>query len=98
MWQKVQEGVKSRAFTTENRVVFNGSAGSLGSAEDFHFSTVVPVVDYASNVWMHAFKDKLKEPINRVQRIGAQAIIGTYLTLVTSLHRTSAGSLLATDH
>jgi hypothetical protein len=29
-------------------------------------STVTPVVDYASNVWMHAFKDKAVGPINRV--------------------------------
>ena len=46
---------------------------------------VVPVLGYASNVWMHAYKDKLKDPINRVQRIGAQAIVGTFLTVTTSV-------------
>ncbi|THC88429.1 hypothetical protein EYZ11_012122 [Aspergillus tanneri] len=43
------------------------------------------VVDYASNVWMHAVKDKAIGPINRVQRVGAQAIVGTFLTVATSV-------------
>ena len=36
------------------------------TARQLFTSTVALVVDYASNVWMHAFKDKLKGPINRV--------------------------------
>lgn len=32
---------------------------------------------------MHACKDKLTGPINRVQRIGAQAIVGTFVTVAT---------------
>jgi hypothetical protein len=47
-------------------------------------------VDYASNVWMHAFKDKLVGPINRIQRIGAQAIVGTFLTVATSVAEAEA--------
>ena len=39
---------------------------------------------------MHAFKDKLKGPINRVQRIGAQAIVGTFLTVATSVAEAEA--------
>jgi Reverse transcriptase (RNA-dependent DNA polymerase) len=58
---------------------------SPATARQLFTSTVAPVVDYASNVWMHAFKDKLKGPINRVQRIGAQAIVGTFLTVATSV-------------
>ena len=46
-------------------------------------ATVAPTVDYASNVWMHACKDKLVRPINRVQRIGARAIVGTFSTVAT---------------
>ncbi|KAM3552688.1 hypothetical protein MY1884_007078 [Beauveria asiatica] len=42
-------------------------------------------VDYASNVWMHAYQDKLVGPINRVQKAGAQAIIGTFLTVATAV-------------
>ncbi|KAJ5148268.1 hypothetical protein N7526_001620 [Penicillium atrosanguineum] len=37
-------------------------------ARQLFTSTVAPVVDYASNVWMHAFKNKNVGPINRVQR------------------------------
>ncbi len=48
------------------------------------------VVDYASNVWMHAFKGKLVGPINRVQRIGAQAIVATFLTVATSVAEAEA--------
>ncbi len=53
-------------------------------------STVVPAVDYASNVWMHAFKDRLIGPINRVQRMRAQAIVGTFLTVATSVAEAEA--------
>jgi hypothetical protein len=34
---------------------------------------------------MHAFKDKAAGLINRVQRVGAQAIVGTFLTVATSI-------------
>ncbi|KAI2791712.1 hypothetical protein POX_c04584 [Penicillium oxalicum] len=53
-------------------------------------STVAPVVDYASSVWMHACKDKAIGPINRVQRVGAQATVGTFLTVATSLAEADA--------
>jgi hypothetical protein len=43
------------------------------------------VVDYASNVWMHAFKDRAIGPINRVQRVGAQAIVGIFLMVAISI-------------
>jgi hypothetical protein len=58
---------------------------SPSTAWQLFTSTVTPVVDYASNVWMQAFKDKAIEPINRVQRVGAQAIVGTFLTVATSV-------------
>jgi ribonuclease HI len=63
---------------------------SPATARQLFTSTVVPVVDYASNVWMHVFKDKLKGPINRVQRIGAQAIVGTFMTVATSVAEAEA--------
>lgn len=56
---------------------------SPATARQLFTSTVAPTVDYASNVWMHAFKDKLVGPINRVQRVGAQAIVGTFITVAT---------------
>ncbi|KNG49746.1 reverse transcriptase [Stemphylium lycopersici] len=52
-------------------------------ARQLFTTTVAPTVDYASNVWMHAFKDRVIGPINRVQRVGAQAIIGTFSTVAT---------------
>ncbi|KAJ5449493.1 uncharacterized protein N7458_005942 [Penicillium daleae] len=39
---------------------------------------------------MHACKDKAIGPINRVQRVGAQAIIGTFLTVATSVAEAEA--------
>ncbi|KAJ5100882.1 hypothetical protein N7456_006934 [Penicillium angulare] len=63
---------------------------SSATARQLFTSTVVPVVDYASNVWMHACKDKAMGPINRVQRVGAQAIVGTFLTVATSVAEAEA--------
>ena len=51
---------------------------------------VTPVVDYASNVWMHACNYKLVGPINRVQRMAAQAIVGTFRTVATSVAEAEA--------
>ena len=58
---------------------------SPATARQLFTSTLAPVVDYASNVWMHACKYKAVGPINRVQRVGAQAIVGTFLTVATSV-------------
>lgn len=63
---------------------------SPSTARQLFASTVTPVVDYASNVWMHAFKDKAIGPINRVQRVGAQVIVGTFLTVATSVAEAEA--------
>ncbi len=63
---------------------------SAATARQLFTSTVAPTVDYASSVWMHAFKDRLVGPINRVQRIGAQAIVGTFLTVATSVAEAEA--------
>jgi ribonuclease HI len=60
------------------------------TARQLFTSTVAPVVDYASSVWMHACKDKVSGPINRVQRVGAQAIVGTFLTVATSVAEAEA--------
>lgn len=48
-------------------------------------ATVTSVVDYASNVWMHECRYKSARPINRVQKIGAQAIVGTFMTVAASV-------------
>ncbi|GAA93271.1 reverse transcriptase [Aspergillus luchuensis IFO 4308] len=51
---------------------------------------LVDIMDYASNVWMHTFGNKATGPINRVQRVGAQAIVGTFLTVATSVAEAEA--------
>ena len=63
---------------------------SPATARQLFTSTVASVVDYASSVWMHALKDKAVGPINRVQRVGAQAIVGTFLTVATSVAEAEA--------
>ncbi|KAI3281150.1 hypothetical protein DTO002I6_9949 [Penicillium roqueforti] len=63
---------------------------SPATARQLFTSTVAPAVDYASNVWMHACKDKAMGPINWVQRVGAQAIVGTFLTVATSVAEAEA--------
>ncbi|RKK57447.1 hypothetical protein BFJ69_g17470 [Fusarium oxysporum] len=60
------------------------------TARQLFTATVAPVVDYASNVWMHACRYRRASPINRVQRIGANAIVGTFLTVVTSIAEAEA--------
>ncbi len=70
---------------------------SPSTARQLFTSTVAPVVDYASNVWMHAFKGKLVGPINRAQRIGAQAIVGTFLTVATNVAEAEAHIASAQD-
>ncbi len=70
---------------------------SISTAQRLFTSTVVPVMDYASNVWMHAYKDKLVGPINRVQRMAAQAIVGTFLTVATSVAESEANIATAQD-
>jgi hypothetical protein len=70
---------------------------ATSTARQLFTSTVVPVVDYASNVWMHAYKDKLVGPINRVQRMAAQAIVGTFLTVSTSVAEAEAHITTAQD-
>lgn len=47
-------------------------------------------MDYASNVWMHTFKDKAIGPINRVQKVEAQAIVGTFFTVATNVAEAEA--------
>jgi hypothetical protein len=70
---------------------------SPATARQLFTSTVAPVVDYASNVWMHACTNRLKGPINRVQRVGAQAIIGTFLTVATGVAEAEADIAPAQD-
>ena len=48
-------------------------------------ATVVLIVDYTLNIWMYAYRVSTIAIINRVQRIGAQAITGTFYTVVIAI-------------
>jgi ribonuclease HI len=56
---------------------------------------VAPVMDYASNVWRYACGTRLTKVIDRIQRIGAQAIIGTFKTVATAVAEAEASILPA---
>jgi hypothetical protein len=53
-------------------------------------ATVAPVVDYASSVWMHARGAKVEKVLNRVQRVGGQAVIGCFRTVGTAVAEAEA--------
>ena len=67
------------------------------TARQLFTSMVAPVVDYASNVWMHECKWKAAPAINRVQSIGAQAIVGTFSTVATRIAEAEAHIPTAQD-
>ena len=53
-------------------------------------ATVAPVVDYASSVWMHARRASTERVLNRVQRIGGQAVVGCFRTVGTAVAEAEA--------
>ncbi|RBQ84877.1 hypothetical protein VDGD_04845 [Verticillium dahliae] len=59
-------------------------------ARQLYTSTVAPVMDYASCIWMHACGETLVKPLNRVQNVGAQAIVGTFRTVATAVAEAEA--------
>jgi hypothetical protein len=63
---------------------------SPSTARQLFGATVAPVVDYASNVWMHACGCKGMALINRIQRVGAQAITGAFRTVATAVAEAEA--------
>ncbi|KAJ6436382.1 reverse transcriptase [Purpureocillium lavendulum] len=60
-------------------------------ARQLFMATVAPAMDYASNVWMHARRAKETGWLNKAQRIGAQAITGTFQTVATAVAEAEAG-------
>jgi hypothetical protein len=63
---------------------------SPSTARQLFGSTVAPVVDYASNIWMHACGTAGMASLNRVRRVGAQAIIGSFRTVAVAVAETEA--------
>ena len=60
------------------------------SARKLFNATVAPVIDYASNVWMHAAKESGMATLNRAQKIGAQAITGAFRTVAVAVAEAEA--------
>jgi hypothetical protein len=58
---------------------------SPSTARQLYGSTVAPVVDYASNIWMHACGSVAMASLNRVQSVGAQAITGAFRTVAAAV-------------
>jgi hypothetical protein len=54
---------------------------------------VAPVVDYVSSVWMHARRASAERVLNRVQRIGGQAVVGCFRTVGTAVAEAEANIL-----
>jgi hypothetical protein len=63
---------------------------SPSTARQLFGATVAPVVDHASNVWMHACGYKGMALMNRIQRVGAQAITGAFRTVATAVAEAEA--------
>ena len=63
---------------------------SPSTARQLYGSTVAPVVDYASNIWMHACGSAAMASLNRVQSVGAQAITGAFRTVAAAVAETEA--------
>jgi hypothetical protein len=63
---------------------------SPSTARQLFGSTVAPVVDYASSIWMHACGSAAMASLNRVQRVGAQAITGAFRTVAVAVAETEA--------
>ena len=47
-------------------------------------------MDYASSVWMHACGRLATATLNRIQKIGAQAVIGCFRTVATAIAEAEA--------
>jgi ribonuclease HI len=60
-------------------------------------AAVCPSMDYASNVWMHACVERTMKGINRVQKLGAQAIVGTFRTVAIAIAEAEASILPALE-
>ena len=53
-------------------------------------AVVTPRVDYASTVWAHACTSTERKALDRVQKIGAQAITGAFKTVATTVAEAEA--------
>ncbi|KAK8048248.1 reverse transcriptase [Apiospora phragmitis] len=60
------------------------------TARQLFTAMVAPVLDYASNAWRFACGTRQMRTINRIQRIGAQSILGTFSDVATAVAEAEA--------
>ncbi|KAF7520275.1 hypothetical protein G7054_g12831 [Neopestalotiopsis clavispora] len=65
------------------------------TARQLFTAMVAPVMDYASNVWRYACGERMMHIINRVQRVGAKAIVGAFSKVATAVSEAEAHILSA---
>ncbi|KAK0368981.1 hypothetical protein CLIM01_13661 [Colletotrichum limetticola] len=63
---------------------------SPATARQLFVAAVAPTMDYASSVWRYRCRAAQMRVINRVQRIGAQAIVETFNTVATAVAEAEA--------
>ena len=78
------KGLKAAMALKRLRMISPSTARRLFGA------TVAPMVDYASNIWSHACGSSALAALNRVQRMGAQAITGMFRTVATVIGEAEA--------
>lgn len=59
------------------------------TARQLFHSAVTPVVDYCNTIWGHARRTQLGL-LNRIQRVGAQAVTGAFATVATAVAEAEA--------
>jgi ribonuclease HI len=65
------------------------------TARQLFTAMVAPILDYASNVWRYACGDRLMHIVNRVQKVGAQAIVSAFNKVATAVAEAEAHILPA---
>ena len=60
------------------------------AARQLFNATVVPVIDYASSIWMHAVGSATVKTIRQVQKLGGQAITGAFNTVAGGVVKAEA--------
>ncbi|KAK1463703.1 zinc knuckle [Colletotrichum tamarilloi] len=63
---------------------------SPATARQLFVAAVEPTMDYASNVWRYRCRATQMRAVNRVQRIGAQAVVGTFNSVATAVAEAEA--------
>ena len=67
---------------------------TCAAARQLFNTTVVPIIDYASSVWMHILGPATTKTIRQIQKLGGQAIIGAFSSVAGAVSEAEAYILL----